>query len=95
MVVPCRSDEALSMSRKAPSLADFRRLVVKVGSSLLVDAPAGGNATLVAHEALKLAEEGLCSECGAKAVARRDFSQLASSTAIDEGHDLEDDGGRG
>ena len=29
------------MSRKAPSLADFRRIVVKVGSSLLVDAGAG------------------------------------------------------
>jgi glutamate 5-kinase len=41
MVVPCRSDEALGMSRKAPSLADFRRLVVKVGSSLLVDSDGG------------------------------------------------------
>jgi glutamate 5-kinase len=30
------------MSRKIPSLADFRRIVVKVGSSLLVDAEAGG-----------------------------------------------------
>jgi glutamate 5-kinase len=30
------------MSRKTPSLADFRRIVVKVGSSLLVDAEAGG-----------------------------------------------------
>jgi glutamate 5-kinase len=29
------------MSRKAPALADFRRIVVKVGSSLLVDAAAG------------------------------------------------------
>jgi glutamate 5-kinase len=29
------------MSRKTPSLADFRRIVVKVGSSLLVDAAAG------------------------------------------------------
>src|SRR4051794_40889457 len=29
------------MSAKAPSLADFRRIVVKVGSSLLVDASAG------------------------------------------------------
>ena len=29
------------MSRKAPSLADFRRIVVKVGSSLLVDAGPG------------------------------------------------------
>jgi glutamate 5-kinase len=29
------------MSRKLPSLADFRRIVVKVGSSLLVDAAAG------------------------------------------------------
>ncbi len=29
------------MSRKAPALADFRRIVVKVGSSLLVDASAG------------------------------------------------------
>src|SRR5437867_4726968 len=28
------------MSRKAPALADFRRVVVKVGSSLLVDAAA-------------------------------------------------------
>ena len=41
MVVPSPSDEALSMSRKAPSLADFRRLVVKVGSSLLVDSDGG------------------------------------------------------
>src|SRR4051812_9736779 len=29
------------MSRKAPALADFRRVVVKVGSSLIVDAEAG------------------------------------------------------
>src|SRR6266852_4490412 len=29
------------MSSKAPNLADFRRIVVKVGSSLLVDAGAG------------------------------------------------------
>src|SRR3954471_13149195 len=29
------------MSRKAPALADFRRIVVKVGSSLIVDAEAG------------------------------------------------------
>lgn len=41
MVVPCRSDKALRMSRKAPALADFRRLVVKVGSSLLVDSDGG------------------------------------------------------
>src|SRR4051812_46948731 len=32
---------ALEMSAKAPSIADFRRIVVKVGSSLLVDASAG------------------------------------------------------
>src|SRR5436309_3782601 len=32
----------VAMSRKAPSLADFRRLVVKVGSSLLVDSEGGG-----------------------------------------------------
>jgi glutamate 5-kinase len=41
MVVARRSHETLSMSRKAPSLADFRRLVVKVGSSLLVDSDGG------------------------------------------------------
>ena len=29
------------MSRPTPTLADFRRIVVKVGSSLLVDAEAG------------------------------------------------------
>src|SRR5437764_286335 len=29
------------MSTKTPALADFRRIVVKVGSSLLVDAKAG------------------------------------------------------
>ena len=29
------------MSRKAPSLTDFRRIVVKVGSSLLVDSDGG------------------------------------------------------
>src|SRR5256885_13663106 len=29
------------MSRNTPALADFRRIVVKVGSSLLVDAAAG------------------------------------------------------
>src|SRR5262245_65407912 len=29
------------MSRKTPSLTDFRRIVVKVGSSLLVDSAAG------------------------------------------------------
>ena len=31
----------VAMSRKVPSLADFRRLVVKVGSSLLVDSEGG------------------------------------------------------
>jgi glutamate 5-kinase len=31
----------MAMSRKTPALADFRRIVVKVGSSLLVDAAAG------------------------------------------------------
>jgi glutamate 5-kinase len=31
---------AVGMSRKAPALADFRRIVVKVGSSLLIDAAA-------------------------------------------------------
>jgi glutamate 5-kinase len=34
--------EQAEMSRKIPSLADFRRIVIKVGSSLLVDADAGG-----------------------------------------------------
>src|SRR5262249_50094315 len=34
--------EQPKMSRKLPSLADFRRIVIKVGSSLLVDADAGG-----------------------------------------------------
>src|SRR5690242_19477444 len=29
------------MSRKTPSLTDFRRIVIKVGSSLLVDSGAG------------------------------------------------------
>src|SRR5690349_14027113 len=29
------------MSRKLPALADFRRIVIKVGSSLLVDSAAG------------------------------------------------------
>ena len=29
------------MSRKIPKVADFRRIVVKVGSSLLVDSDAG------------------------------------------------------
>ena len=29
------------MSRKAPALTDFRRIVVKVGSSLLVDSDGG------------------------------------------------------
>ena len=29
------------MSRKIPALADFRRIVVKVGSSLLVDSDGG------------------------------------------------------
>src|SRR5437667_1148639 len=32
----------VAMSRKAPALADFRRLVVKVGCSLLVDSEGGG-----------------------------------------------------
>jgi glutamate 5-kinase len=31
----------MSAAAKAPALADFRRIVVKVGSSLLVDAQAG------------------------------------------------------
>src|ERR1043165_9570933 len=30
------------MSRKTPKLTDFRRIVIKVGSSLLVDSTAGG-----------------------------------------------------
>ena len=34
--------EEPEMSRKIPGLADFRRIVIKVGSSLLVDAEAGG-----------------------------------------------------
>jgi glutamate 5-kinase len=34
--------EEPEMSRKIPHLADFRRIVIKVGSSLLVDAEAGG-----------------------------------------------------
>ncbi len=38
---PAGQTKPLSMSRKAPSLADFRRLVVKVGSSLLVDSDGG------------------------------------------------------
>jgi glutamate 5-kinase len=38
MVLPC---ERFAMSRKTPSLSDFRRVVVKVGSSLLVDSGAG------------------------------------------------------
>ena len=29
------------MSAKAPALTDFRRIVIKVGSSLLVDSAAG------------------------------------------------------
>jgi glutamate 5-kinase len=33
--------EQVAMSRKAPALTDFRRVVVKVGSSLLVDSAAG------------------------------------------------------
>src|SRR5262245_44787761 len=37
----CRREKP-EMSRKIPSLADFRRIVIKVGSSLLVDAEAGG-----------------------------------------------------
>src|SRR5258705_10942468 len=42
MVVACRrSVAARSMSRKSPSLTDFRRIVVKVGSSLLVDSEGG------------------------------------------------------
>src|SRR5687767_14839242 len=35
------SQATAGMSPKAPSLADFRRIVVKVGSSLLVDSAAG------------------------------------------------------
>ncbi len=36
------SDRSSGKSRKVPSLGDFRRIVIKVGSSLLVDAEAGG-----------------------------------------------------
>jgi glutamate 5-kinase len=44
------------MSRKAPSLTDFRRIVVKVGSSLLVDAKAGrANETWLASLAADIA----------------------------------------
>src|SRR5712672_3233621 len=38
---PSPGDRAGRMSRTVPVLADFRRIVVKVGSSLLVDAAAG------------------------------------------------------
>src|SRR3981189_485746 len=38
---PSPGDRAGRMSRTIPLLADFRRIVVKVGSSLLVDAEAG------------------------------------------------------
>src|SRR5438034_9815000 len=46
ILCPCgRGFTAISrparMSQKIPRLADFRRIVVKVGSSLLVDAAAG------------------------------------------------------
>src|ERR1700704_6292290 len=42
MVFACRrSLQPRTMSRKAPSLTDFRRIVVKVGSSLLVDSDGG------------------------------------------------------
>jgi hypothetical protein len=56
----------------------------------LVASPAGGNATFVAREALKVAQEGLCDECAAGALRRRDFSQLASSTAIAEVDDVKE-----
>src|SRR5262245_20126940 len=36
-----RRSEHLVMSRTPPALADFRRIVVKVGSSLIIDAGAG------------------------------------------------------
>ena len=38
---PAARSASHAMSAKAPALADFRRIVVKVGSSLLVDAAAG------------------------------------------------------
>src|SRR5262245_5381671 len=38
---PASQTNPLIMSRKAPSITDFRRLVVKVGSSLLVDSDGG------------------------------------------------------
>ncbi len=38
---PPRPAEHRRMSRKAPALTDFRRIVVKVGSSLLVDSGGG------------------------------------------------------
>jgi glutamate 5-kinase len=45
------------MSRKTPALADFRRIVVKVGSSLLVDAAAGRvNETWLASLAADIAK---------------------------------------
>src|SRR5258708_26317604 len=50
------------MSRKAPSLADFRRIVVTVGSSLLVDAGAGrvkeAWLTSLASDIAKLHQDG-------------------------------------
>src|SRR5256714_4130490 len=41
MLAAGRQDDTLSVPRNAPSLADFRRLVIKVGSSLLVDSDGG------------------------------------------------------
>ncbi|HEY6601061.1 MAG TPA: hypothetical protein VI009_04520, partial [Xanthobacteraceae bacterium] len=38
---PAAQTKSRTVSRKVPSLTDFRRLVVKVGSSLLVDSNGG------------------------------------------------------
>jgi len=64
---------AIGMSRKAPALADFRRIVVKVGSSLLIDA-----------EASRVKADWLASLCEDIAALHRDKRDMlvVSSGAI-------------
>jgi glutamate 5-kinase len=67
------------MSRKPPTLADFRRIVVKVGSSLLVD-----------HEAGRVKEKWLASLCAdiAKLHAEKRDLLVVSSGAIALGRSM-------
>src|SRR5712691_8107145 len=86
--------QGLSMSRKPPVLGDFRRIVVKVGSSLVVDAGAGRlNQAWLASLAADIAglhrkgRDVLVVSSGAIALART-WSELLGAHSISTGQIL-------